>query len=710
MDLPLDMTATRLPFGENVIKLEPSNQLNEPENVEEGGQQQLYRHSPDIVKKLALSLSPCSHPPPLTTSQLKQKERGTSMANSSPSARRGEKSTQKLAGGEKQLQLSDIAEPAVEVQPATVKVHASRHGSSSSDRLNLPTSSVMEKEVTQGVLKEAMIHPTTVKAYSVSHDIKPTNQPQLNLASHGVNTTDQEPGKDGAGEREEGERERVKGGGTERERRNKEVTATSSIGDQLAGIAIHSVSSLAVIEGGDNHTPDSSQNLSQQPGPPNWSESQRRSLDSDAFYSSDSQPPSLKMIRLESPSPSPDSPLSLLVAQIDGQLPQQQDPECRYTTKGSPLSLLVAQMDTQSPQRLDPESSHGTGGSILSLLVSQMDAQSSHQQDTNLQNATKEPPSLVEQMDAQSQQQREPECHHTVEQSPLSQLIAQMDAQSGQQRDPEHQNLTEENHQIACSVSGGFICSPLPNGGEEEEEKEMEGERGRIEPTVVGCEREEPHDKVRGDGDGRVLERGGRDGYALHNIFGKFGGYKQKVQAGCWVKRNEAASRRGEKSSLTGQRSTTKGQNSNSVNCATEQPSTSSGQGSSGDRGFRHQHHDEGNLGEGVFDEHGTLEVDVVGTASQPATLEVDVEGAYSSADEMKTTGAAPLKDGPITSQVQQSGKGWWMLLDSTLHIDMTTSYQFSETGYGMHYNIVLIMKACGYAITGIFSNRSLIC
>ena len=683
MDLPLDMTATRLPFGENVIKLEPSSQLSEPENVEEGGQQQhqLYQHSSDIVQKLAHSLSPCSPSPPLTTCQPKQKERGKSMANSSPSVRRGQKSTQKMAGREKQLQLGDIAESAVEVQQATVKVRAPQHSSSSSDVSNLPTSSVVGKEVTRRVLKEAVIHPETVKACA-SHETERTNQPQLYLASHGVSTTDQEIGKEGAREREEGERERVEGGGTERERRNKEVITTSSIGDQLAGIAIHFVSSLADVEGDDNHTPDSSQNLSQQPGPPNWSESQRRSLDSDAFYSSDSQPPSLKMIRLESPSPSPDSPLSLFVVQTDGQLPRQQGPECCHTTEGSSLSLLVAQTDTQSPRRLDPETSRGMGGSILSLLVAQMDAQSSDQQDTNHQIVAKEP-SLVEQMDvqsqqqlepechhtveqsplsqliaAQSQQQLEPECHHTVEQSPLSQLIAQMDAQSQQQQDPEHQTVTEENHQIECSVSGGFICSPLPDGGEEDGEREMEGERGRIELPVVGREREESHDQVCGVGDGRVLERG-CDGHALRNIFGKFGGYKQKVQAGCWVKRNEAASRRGERSSATGEKLTAKGQSSKSVNCATEQPSTSLGEGGSGNHGFRDQQHDGENLGEGIFDEPGTLEVDVVGMESQPSTLEVDVEGTYSSADEMETTGAAPLRDGPITlqTQVQQSGK-----------------------------------------------------
>ena len=565
MDFPLDLPSTRLPFGASVIKLEPLSQLSEAEDVEERDPA-LYRHSSDIVQKLTRSLSLCSPPlPPLTTSAPEQveKETNTAMANSSPGVCTGESSTQEEASGEQQLQLSDIAESAVEIQPATVEVFESRHSSSSSsDTLNLPPNSTVGKDMTQVVgskINEAEIQPPIVEVYATVC----TNQPQIILSSHNVGR-DQGIGKEG-------------------ERVSKESLPT---GDQVGGIAIHTVSSLADIEGGD-YSPDSSQIQSEQPGP-------KRNLDSDVLYSSDSQSPSLKMIRLESPSPSPDSPLSLPIAQTDTQS-QQQDLEPCHSTKESTLSLLVAQMDAQSPC------------------------------------------------------QQYPKHPDTMESSPLSQLVAEMDAQpSLWQQDPERQNITEENGRMECSTSGGFHYSPLPDSGEKEGEREMEGERGRIEPPVVGREREESHNKA-GGGDSRVSERERvGDGHVQLSMFARSGGYKQKLTAGLWVKGNDAASRRGEGSS-------SRGQGSKFVDSATEQLSTSSGQ-----RGRDHAlHHSGDNLDEGaVLDEHGTLEVDVVDTASQLATLEVDVEGSYSFADELETAGAALLRNGPRTQVVQPSGKG----------------------------------------------------
>lgn len=680
MDLPLGTTASCLPFSETVIKLEPSSELIEIEDVA-GVEEQLYGHSSNIVQVLASSLSPCSPPPPpITINQPINQKHNNIMANSGPSARTGEKSAQQV-----EVQ-GDIAESTVTVQPFTVNVYASQRSSSSSEVSNLPPSTgAVGKEVTQGQLKEAVVEQPAivVKAYA-SHDVDRTSLPQLTLSGHSVSMTEKDKGE---------RRERVEGERIERERRNKEVTTmTAPSGNRPAGIAIHSVSSLG---DDDNRTPDSSQNLSQQPGPPDWSESQRRSLDSDAFYSSDSQPPSLKMIRLESPSPSPESPLSLLVLQTDAQSPRRQVPEHTggsplfllvaqtdaqspqrqvserpHTTGGSPLSLLVAQTDTQSPRRQAPESSHTTGESMLSLLVAQMEAQSTHQQDPSGQNVTQESYLVVAQMDAQSQQLEDSEHRHTVEQSP----VTDMDTQPQQQlRDPERQNITEEdNHGMECSSSGGFLYNLPPDNGEEEVRKmEVERERvrenkegegrgggGRIEPPVVGREREESRDGAsigrssRDGAVGRVLERG-RDGHTLQSMFGRFGSYKRKVQVGSWIKSDEAPNRIGETANLRNQGSMMKGQNSKSVGRAIEQPLTSSGQRGSGDHRttLRDQRHDDG---ESVCDEPGTLEVDVVGMGSQPAaTLEVDVEGTCSPADEMKTTGAAPLKDA-----LQQSGKG----------------------------------------------------
>ena len=57
------------------------------------------------------------------------------------------------------------------------------------------------------------------------------------------------------------------------------------------------------------------------------------------------------------------------------------------------------------------------------------------------------------------------------------------------------------------------------------------------------------------------------------------------------------------------------------------------------------------------MDRPDTLEVDVVGMASQQGTVEIDVVGTPS-ADEMEIVGAVPLRDEPITSQTQvPSGK-----------------------------------------------------
>ena len=293
-----------------------------------------------------------------------------------------------------------------------------------------------------------------------------------------------------------------------------------------------------------------------------------------------------------------------------------------------------------------------------------MGAQSTSRQDPDDQIITKESSSssVVVQTDTQSQeQQRGFEDHHSVEQSVLSQLIAQMDAQPPQ-GGPESQNVTEDNHRMECSSN---ICDPPLDNGGGEEEREMEGERGRIrenedgrgrggervmEPPAVGREGEESQGGVNDDGggDGRVSH----DGLASHNIFG---GFKQRVQGGRWIK--EANGGRGERS--RGQRSPPmEGQSSKSVSHAAEQPSTSSGQRSSDDHALRNQHLGGEDLGDG---EHGTLEVDVVGMGSQPpATLEVDVEGTCSVADEMETTGAPPghSRDVVQQTQVQQSGKG----------------------------------------------------
>ena len=658
MDLPLDIfnTAARLPISEHLIKLEPSSQLSELDNVEEGVQQEhLY---PYIVQKLAHSLSSRSpSPSPLTSVQpTKRKQKGKNMANSGSRAQTEERTAlQTTEGGAAQLHI--IAESAGMVQPATVEVYTSQHGN---DMSNLPPSGTVEKDTTRGAPNEAVMQqPTTVEAF-LSHDV---DQSALNLSGNiVVCTTDRETEKEGMREREEGEKER----------RNEQVNAmTSFAGDQPADIAFHSVSvSYQVdIEGDDdNDTPDSSQNLSQPPGPPNWTDSQQRSLDSDAFYSSDSQPPSLKIIRLESPSPTPESPLSQLVAQTDT---QSQDSVCHHTTQESPLSPLVAQMDTQLPRRQDPEPSHATGESTLSPLVAQMGVQSTSRQDPDDQSITKETSSssVVVQMDTQSQeQQRGFEDHHSIEQSPLSQLIAQMDAQPPEQQGgPESQNVTKDNHHMECSRSEDFLCDPPLDNGGGEEEREMEGERERIrenedgrgggggervmEPPVVGREGEESQGGVNGAGDGGGDGRVSHDGLASHNIFGDF---KQKVQDGRWIK--EASGGRGERS--RSQRLPMKGQSSKSVSHATEQRSTSLGQRSSDDHALRDQHLGGEDLGDG---EHGTLEVDVVGMGSQPpATLEVDVEGTGSVADEMETTGAPPGPSSDVVqrTQVQQSGKG----------------------------------------------------
>ena len=303
-----------------------------------------------------------------------------------------------------------------------------------------------------------------------------------------------------------------------------------------------------------------------------------------------------------------------------------------------------------------------------------MDAQSTSQQDPDDQSVTKETSSssVVVQTDTQSQeQQRGFEDHHSVEQSALSQLIAQMDAQPPQ-GGPKSQNVTEDNHCMEYSRSEGFLCDPLLDNGGGEEEREMEGERGRIrenedgrggggervmEPPAVGREGEESQGGVNGAGDGGGDSRVSRDGLASHNIFG---GFKQRVQGGQWIK--EASGGRGERS--RDQRSPpTEGQSSKSVSHAAEQPSTSSGQRSSDDHALRDQHLGGEDLGDG---EHGTLEVDVVGMGSQPpATLEVDVEGTGSVADEMETTGAppGPSRDVVQQTQVQQSGKGSRIIL-----------------------------------------------
>ena len=667
----MDFSTVRLPFSETVVKLEPSDQLSDTVGVE--GvlfQEQVCEHSLNIVQKLAGSLS-C------------QKRKSINMANSSPSVRTREKSgTRQATDGEPlQLQTAGLAESAATVQPAscTVEVCTPQHGSegASSDALNLdlPTSSVVGEEVTQGVLNEAMLLPITF------------TQPQLKSASHSTSAIDHDIEKERVRGKEEGrERERVEGEGMEREKGSKEVTAmTSSTGDQLAGTTTATVLSLTEhtlvssqslsqqpgpLNSLAKHTPVSSQSLShsQQPGPLNWSDSQN----SDAFYD-DSQPPSLKMIRLESPSPSPLSPLlSLHVAQTDIQTPPppRQEVYAEHLRisegEGSPLSPLEAQTDAQSPRRQDPESSRAAGESTLSLLVEQMEAESTFQQDPNGQNVTKESSLVAAQTDTQSQQLRDSEPHHMVEQSPLlSQPIAQTDTQSEEQRDPEHQNFTEGTpHQMEISGSGGFLYNlPLDNR-EKGNEMEMEGERERIREeggrALVGHKREK---SLRGGvGSGEVFERG-QNGHTLLNMFGNF---KQKLQAGRWVKSSKAVSGgRGERSIFRGQRSPKKDKISHS---ATEQPSTSTGQWGSGDHAFIDQHpHGGENLGEGIFDEHGagTLEVDVVGVASQPATLEVDVEGTCSQSlspgvDEMETR-AAPLRDA-VQTQVQPSGKGSYIL------------------------------------------------
>ena len=377
MDFPLDLPSTSVPypFSENVIKLEPLNQLSEPENVEERARA-LYHHSSDFVQELSRSLSPPPPPPLLNTNA---PEKGTDTRSSSPGARTVEMSTQHEAGDEQQLPLSDMTESAIEIQPTTVEVYASQHSSSSSDVLNLPPNqSAAGKDMTQVVgsrLSEAEIQPSIVEVYSTS--TVHTNQPQLDLVSHNVGT-DQVIGKEG-------------------EKEHENIAAPSPTGDQIGDIAMHIVSS-----------PDSSQNLSQEVGPSSWSDSQKRSQDSDVLYSSDSQPPSLKMIRLESPSPTPESS----------------------------LSPSVVQTDTHS-QRQDPEPCHSTIESTPSLLVAQMEAQLPHQQ-------------VLEHPDAMNS-------------SPLSQLIAEMDAQpSLQQQDSAHGRME-------CSSSGGFLYSPPPDGGEEKE-------------------------------------------------------------------------------------------------------------------------------------------------------------------------------------------------------------------------------------------------
>ena len=583
MDLataPLNLTATYLPIDANVVKVEPSSQLSQPEDVERG----LYRHSSDFVRNLARSLSPCSSPHPPTNAPQQEE---TNMA--SPGAHMGEKDNQQVTDREQiNIILSNADEPAeviehttVEVyasrqnsnssdvmpdtseqapchstgtmaegdnmsqqavgdeqegeviQPATVEVYASQHTGSSSDVLpdtNLPPSDAIGKGTTRQAvgdeLKGEVIQPATVEVYASQH-VAPTsselNQPHLNVVSGSacVNQAVKDSGR---------ERDRE---GKEGERKSKEV-ATSPVKDQISAITIHTVSSLADVD-----SDSSSQGLSHQPGPPNWSDSQKKSMDSDALYNSgDSQPPSLKVIRLESPSPSPDSHISLLLEHMDAQSPQQ--------------------MDAQSPRL---------------------------------------------------------------------------------QLDPEHCHTTKEDEQMECSSSGGFLYSS-PHGGEGEEERESEG----IELHVSGeCEKSKQRHEINDDGDdGRVLERGGPT--LSTKLFKKSIGCKQAMKTGHWV--DDDANNTSSKT----QRSTAKGPSSNPVEDVTDGQSTSSEQRENDNHGSKGQD----NLDDAIL---GTMEVDVVGMSLQPGTVEVDVIGTPSD-NEMEIEGAAPSKDGPITSQTQvQSGE-----------------------------------------------------